>query len=73
MKKEKDGGCACRYGLTALARHRAQGSKHMDAEEIEAILRLQWKSLHSASPYQEDYYYQVPPSFRLPSSDISAA
>ena len=37
------------------------GSKHMDAEEIESILRIQWKSLHSGSPYQEDFYYQARP------------
>jgi hypothetical protein len=36
-----------------------QGSKHMDRDEIEQILRIQWKSLHSGSPYNEDYYYQV--------------
>jgi hypothetical protein len=36
------------------------GSKHMDAEEIDSILRIQWKSLHNGSVYQEDYYYQVP-------------
>ena len=38
---------------------RRQGTKYMDADEIESILRIQWKSLHSGSPYFEDYYYQV--------------
>ena len=38
---------------------RRQGTKYMDADEIESILRIQWKSLHSGSPYLEDYYYQV--------------
>ncbi|KAK9831530.1 hypothetical protein WJX81_006306 [Elliptochloris bilobata] len=42
-----------------LARRRMYGSWHMDAEEIESILRIQWKSLHSGSPYQEDFYYQA--------------
>jgi len=31
----------------------------MDPEEIDSILRIQWKSLHSGSPYVEDYYYLV--------------
>lgn len=44
-----------------LARRRMYGSKHMDADEIESILRIQWKSLHSGSPYQEDFYYQARP------------
>ena len=44
---------------TALGRRRLLGSKHMEAEEIESILRIQWKSLHSGSPYAEDYYYQA--------------
>lgn len=35
----------------------AMGSQYMDAEEIDSILRIQWKSLHSGSPYAEDYYY----------------
>lgn len=35
------------------------GSKHMEPEEIDSILRIQWKSLHNGSAYQEDYYYQV--------------
>ena len=48
-----------RYGVSVLARHRQHGSRYMDADEIESILRLQWKSLHGSSPYQEDYYYQV--------------
>ena len=47
------------YGNGALGRRTAYGSKHMAAEEIEQILRIQWKSLHSGSPYHEDYYYQV--------------
>ena len=44
---------------TPLQRRRLMGSKYMDAEEIESILRIQWKSLHSGAPYLEDYYYQV--------------
>ena len=31
----------------------------MSPEEIESILRLQWKSLQGHSPYHEDYYFQV--------------
>lgn len=34
-------------------------SKYMEPEEIDTILRIQWKSLHNGVPYQEDYYYQV--------------
>lgn len=34
-------------------------SKYMDRDEIDSILRIQWKSLHNGPPYQEDYYYQV--------------
>ena len=34
-------------------------SKYMEPDEIETILRIQWKSLHNGVPYQEDYYYQV--------------
>lgn len=49
------------YGNGALGRRHGGGSKHMAAEEIEQILRIQWKSLHSGSPYHEDYYYQVCP------------
>lgn len=37
----------------------ANGSYYMDPEEIDSILRIQWKSLHSGSPYVEDYYYLV--------------
>ena len=37
----------------------ATGSFYMDPEEIDSILRIQWKSLHSGSPYVEDYYYLV--------------
>lgn len=37
----------------------ATGSHYMDPEEIDSILRIQWKSLHSGSPYVEDYYYLV--------------
>ncbi|KAA6418002.1 MAG: hypothetical protein FRX49_12002 [Trebouxia sp. A1-2] len=35
----------------------ATGSHYMDPEEIDSILRIQWKSLHGGSPYVEDYYY----------------
>lgn len=37
----------------------------MSTDEIEQILRIQWKSLHSGVPYHEDYYYQVNPAIRL--------
>ena len=37
----------------------ATGSHYMDPEEIDSILRIQWKSLHGGSPYVEDYYYLV--------------
>ena len=43
----------------------AVGSQYMDPEEIDSILRIQWKSLHTASPYVEDYYYLVSPSTPL--------
>ena len=36
----------------------ATGSHYMDPEEIDSILRIQWKSLHGGSPYVEDYYYR---------------
>ncbi|KAL0039498.1 hypothetical protein WJX79_010600 [Trebouxia sp. C0005] len=35
----------------------ATGSHYMDPEEIDSILRIQWKCLHGGSPYVEDYYY----------------
>lgn len=38
---------------------RRRGSKYMEAEEIESILRIQWKSLHNGVPYTDDYYFQV--------------
>ncbi|CAL8464049.1 g3584 [Coccomyxa elongata] len=47
------------YGNGMLGRRRAYGSKHMSTDEIEQILRIQWKSLHSGVPYHEDYYYQA--------------
>lgn len=34
-------------------------SEYMDADEIETILRIQWKSLHNGPAYVEDYYYQA--------------
>ena len=34
-------------------------SEYMGADEIDSILRIQWKSLHNGPPYLEDYYYQV--------------
>lgn len=34
-------------------------SKYMDADEIDSILRIQWRSLHSGPPYVEDYYFQA--------------
>ncbi len=49
------------YGNGMLGRRRAFGSRHMSTDEIEQILRIQWKSLHSGAPYHEDYYYQVIP------------
>lgn len=45
--------------VPAPVMRRRQGSKYMDPEEIESILRIQWKSLHSGASYVEDYYYQV--------------
>ncbi|EIE24972.1 hypothetical protein COCSUDRAFT_83665 [Coccomyxa subellipsoidea C-169] len=47
------------YGNGMLGRRRAFGSRHMSTDEIEQILRIQWKSLHSGAPYHEDYYYQA--------------
>ena len=34
-------------------------SEYMSADEIESILRIQWRTLHNGPPYLEDYYYQV--------------
>ncbi|XP_051133588.1 protein PAT1 homolog [Andrographis paniculata] len=34
-------------------------SKHMSADEIENILRIQLAATHSSDPYVEDYYYQA--------------
>lgn len=34
-------------------------SKYMGRDEIDSILRIQWRSLHNGPPYQEDYYFQV--------------
>lgn len=31
----------------------------MDADEIDSILRIQWRSLHNGPSYVEDFYYQV--------------
>lgn len=45
-----------------------QGSKYMERDEIEQILRIQWKSLHSGSAYHEDYYFQVLILFLAPFS-----
>ncbi len=43
----------------------ATGSHYMDPEEINSILRIQWKSLHGGSPYVEDYYYLVSQQSRV--------
>ena len=45
--------------LAKLTRLAVQGSEYMSPDEIESILRLQWKSLQGQSPYHEDYYFQV--------------
>ena len=43
-----------------LLRHRCMyGSKLMSSEEIDNILRIQYKSLNSGVPYNEDYYFLV--------------
>ena len=43
-----------------LLRHRCiYGSKLMSNEEIENILRIQYKFLNSGVPYHEDYYFLV--------------
>lgn len=34
-------------------------SKYMSRNEIGTILRIQWRSLHTGPPYQEDYYFQA--------------
>ena len=41
-------------------------SKYMGRDEIDSILRIQWRSLHNGPPYQEDYYFQVPPPLPPP-------
>ena len=38
---------------------RMHGSQWMDPEEIESILRIQWRSVHIGQPYLEDYYWLV--------------
>lgn len=35
------------------------GSKLMSSEEIDNILRIQYKFLNSGVPYKEDYYFLV--------------
>ncbi len=45
-----------------LLRYRCHfGSKLMSSEEIENILRIQYKFLNSGAAYNEDYYYLVRP------------
>lgn len=36
---------------------RMHGSQWMDPDEIESILRIQWRSVHIGQPYLEDYYW----------------
>ena len=43
----------------ASAMRRRFESEYMDADEIETILRIQWKSVHNGPAYVEDYYFQV--------------
>lgn len=38
---------------------RQRASQCMRQEEIESILHMQWRPLHQAPPYIEDYYYQA--------------
>lgn len=38
---------------------RMHGSQWMDPDEIESILRIQWRSVHIGQPYLEDYYWLV--------------
>ena len=38
---------------------RMHGSQWMDPEEIESILRIQWRSVHIGQHYLEDYYWLV--------------
>lgn len=62
----------CEEGVRAGAQGQQAGgrqvyeSKYMGRDEIDSILRIQWRSLHNGPPYQEDYYFQVrtppPPS-----------
>lgn len=47
------------YGNPGMPYKITQTYKHMDKDEIEQILKIQWKSLYSGSSYHEDYYYQV--------------
>ena len=43
-----------------LLRYRCMhGSKLMSSEEIDNILRIQYKFLNSGVPYKEDYYFLV--------------
>ena len=38
---------------------RMHGSQWMDPDEIESILRIQWRSVHIGQSYLEDYYWLV--------------
>jgi DNA topoisomerase 2-associated protein PAT1 len=46
-------------GRGGPARPRVRGSAAMSGDEIEAILRIQWRSLHTGPPYVEDFYAQA--------------
>lgn len=41
------------------SRRQQYESKCMSRDEIDTILRIQWRSLHNGPPYQEDYYFQA--------------
>ncbi len=46
-------------GADLLCHRCMYGSKLMSSEEIDNILRIQYKSLNSGIPYNEDYYFLV--------------
>jgi len=45
--------------LSTVARRRLHGSSAMAPDEVDSILRAQWRAVHGGPPYVEDYLYQA--------------
>ncbi len=45
--------------LSTVARRRLHGSSAMAPDEVDFILRAQWRAVHAGPPYVEDYLYQA--------------